>query len=52
MQWVKDLGLSLLCLESLLWLKFNPWPGNLAKQKKNKPKQKQKQKANKTKTPH
>ena len=25
---VKDLALSLLWLESLLWHRFNPWPGN------------------------
>ena len=27
-QWVKDLALSLPWLWSLLWLGFNPWPGN------------------------
>ena len=28
-QCVKDLVLSLLWLESLLWCGFDPWPGNL-----------------------
>ena len=27
-QWVKDLVLSLLWLSSLLWCRFDPWPGN------------------------
>ena len=27
-QWVKDLALLLLCLRSLLRLRFNPWPRN------------------------
>ena len=27
-QWVKDLALSLLWLQSLLWHRFDPWPGN------------------------
>ena len=27
-QWVKDPVLSLLWPESLLWCRFNPWPGN------------------------
>ena len=27
-QWVKELALSLLCLGSLLWHRFDPWPGN------------------------
>ena len=27
-QWVKDLVLSLQQLESLLWRRFDPWPGN------------------------
>ena len=27
-QWVKDLTLSLLCLGSLRWHRFSPWPGN------------------------
>ena len=27
-QWAKDLALSLLWHGLLLWLKFNPWPGN------------------------
>ena len=27
-QWIKDPGLSLQQLESLLWCKFNPWPRN------------------------
>ena len=27
-QWVKDLALSLLWLQSLLWRGFYPWPGN------------------------
>ena len=28
MQWVKDLALSLLWLGSLLWRRFDTWPGN------------------------
>ena len=28
MQWVKDLMLSRQWLESLLWHRFDPWPGN------------------------
>ena len=28
-QWVKDPALSLLWLGSMLWLGFDPWPGNL-----------------------
>lgn len=27
-QWVMDLALALLWLRSLLWLGFDPWPGN------------------------
>ena len=27
-QWIKDPALSLLWLGSLLWHRFNPWPGN------------------------
>ena len=37
-QWVNDLTLSLLCLGSLLWHGFDPWPRNFlmpwAKKKK------------------
>ena len=29
LQWVKDLALSLQWLRSLLWCRFNPWPGEL-----------------------
>ena len=42
MQWVKDLVLSLQQLRLLLWLRFDPWPGNFlvaagaAKKKKKK----------------
>ena len=46
-QWVKDLALSLLWLWLLLWLGFDPWPGNfhmLQVWPKNK-RQKQKQKS-------
>ena len=43
--WLKDLVLSRQWLRSLLWLGFNPWPGNFpvpwAQPKKNKQKQKQ-----------
>ena len=28
-QWVKDLALALQQLWSLLWSRFDPWPGNL-----------------------
>ena len=27
-QWIKDLVLPLLWLRSLLWHRFDPWPGN------------------------
>ena len=47
-QWLKDLVLSLLCLMTLLWYEFDPWPQELlhamnaanktAKIKKSKPK--------------
>ena len=30
MQWVKDPGLLLQLLESLLWCGFDPWPGNFS----------------------
>ena len=46
-QWVKDLGLSPLWLWSLLWFRFDPWPGNVyvlwAQPKKKKKKKKKKE---------
>ena len=42
-QWVKDLALSLVWLELLLWREFNSWPGNFSMTRVH-PKKKKKEK--------
>ena len=42
--WIWDPALSLLCLGSLLWHQFDPWPGNFCMQQMQ-PKRKRKRKA-------